>query len=108
DYSLNAFNTPTVGYGGEIDAQLVASTSIREQLMKEGFHFTQESPFLWTTTDLRALFLIGPKTPHRWEPESKKESNAWIARMLESAGKVPNHLRFVTYTTRFNECYWLT
>ena len=25
DYSLNAFNTPTVGYGGEVDAQLQAS-----------------------------------------------------------------------------------
>src|SRR5204863_10184732 len=74
----------------------------------EGFHFTQETPFRWTTTDLRALFLVGPKTGHAWQPDSKKESNAWIAKMLESAGKTPNHLRFVTYTTRFNECYWLT
>jgi pimeloyl-ACP methyl ester carboxylesterase len=107
DYSLNAFNTPTVGYGGEIDAQLQASVNIREQLMKEGFHFEQE-PFRWTTADLRALFLIGPKTAHAWQPDSKKESNAWIARALETAGKPPSHLRFVTYTTRFNLCYWLS
>jgi pimeloyl-ACP methyl ester carboxylesterase len=108
DYARNAFNTPTVGYGGEIDAQLAASRTIREQLMTEGFNFKQEGPFRWTTTDLRALFLIGPKTAHAWQPDSKKESNAWIADMLKSADKVPSHLQFVTYTTRFNECYWLT
>jgi len=107
DDSLNAFNTPTVGYGGEIDAQLQASVNIREQLMKEGFHFEQE-PLRWTTTDLRALFLIGPKTGHAWEPEAKKQSNAFINKALETAGKPPSHLRFVTYTTRFNQCYWLS
>ncbi len=107
DYSLNAFNTPTVGYGGEIDAQLQASVNIREQLGKEGFQFAQE-PFRFTTSDLRALFLIGPKTPHAWEPESKKVSSAYIAKMIESADLPPAHLRFVTYTTRFNECYWFT
>ena len=108
DYSLNAFNTPTVGYGGENDAQLQASVNIREQLASEGFRFQQDGPYRWVTTDLRALFLIGPKTAHAWHPDSRAQSNAFIARALETAGRVPNHLRFVTYTTRFNTCYWLT
>jgi pimeloyl-ACP methyl ester carboxylesterase len=108
DYALNAFNTPTVGYGGEIDAQLQASVNIREQLMNEGFRFQQDGPFRWITHDLRALFLIGPKTGHLWHPESKAESSAFIAKALETAHRVPSHVRFVTYTTRFNKAHWLT
>ena len=108
DYALNAFNTPTVGYGGEIDAQLQASVNIREQLSNEGFRFEQDGPFRWLTKDLRALFLIGPKTAHAWHPDSKAESNAFIAQALKSAGTPPSHIRFVTHTTRVNTSYWLT
>jgi pimeloyl-ACP methyl ester carboxylesterase len=108
DYSLNAFNAPTVGYGGEIDAQLQASVNIREQLTAEGFRFRQDGPFRWVTTDLRALFLVGPNTGHAWHPDSKAESNAFIAKVLETADRVPDHVRFVTYTTRFNRAHWLT
>ena len=49
DYALNAFNTPTVAYGGENDPQLQASVNVREQLAKEGFTFRQDGPFRWTT-----------------------------------------------------------
>src|SRR5262249_11788606 len=108
DYSLNAFNTPTVGYGGEDDAQLQASVNIREQLTKEGFTFRQDGPFRWVTSDLHALFLIGPKTGHAWHPESRAESNAFIANVLRSADTPRSHVRFVTYTTRFNKADWLT
>ena len=108
DYSLNAFNTPTVGYGGETDRQLQASVNIREQLTKEGFHFEQDGPYRWITKDLRALFLIGPKTGHSWHPESKAESSAFIRKALETADQIPSRVRFVTYTTRFNRAHWLT
>jgi pimeloyl-ACP methyl ester carboxylesterase len=108
DYSLNAFNTPTVGYGGEIDRQLQASVNVREQLMKEGFRFEPDGPYRWITKDLRALFLIGPKTGHSWHPESKAESSAFIAKALETADEVPSRVRFVTYTTRFNKAHWVT
>jgi dienelactone hydrolase len=108
DYALNAFNTPTVGYGGEIDAQLQASVNIREQLATEGFRFQQDGPYRFVTNDLRALFLVGPKTGHAWNPDSKAQSNAFIANALQSAGTPPSHLRFVTYTTRFNRSHWLT
>ena len=107
DYALNAFDAPIIGYGGEIDPQLQASTNIREQLIAEGFHFVQ-GPYRWTATDLRALFLIGPNTPHRFHPDSKKVSDEYIGKALETAGEVPSHLRFVTYTTRYNRCYWIT
>src|SRR6185503_3244843 len=60
------------------------------------------------THDLRALFLVGPKTGHSWHPESRAESNAFIDKALETADRVPEHIRFVTYTTRFNRSHWLT
>ena len=109
DYALNAFNIPTVGYGGEKDAQLRASVSLREALGREGFQFAQESPYRWTTKDLRALFLVGPNTGHAWHVESKAESEAFLRKALdETAGKAPNHVRFVTYTTQWNNAHWVT
>ena len=60
------------------------------------------------TSDLRALFLVGPETGHSWHPDSKAQSNVFINKALETAGQPPTRLRFVTYTTRFNRSYWLT
>jgi hypothetical protein len=107
DYSLNAFNVPTVGYGGEEDGQLQASVNIREQLMKEGFTFEPDG-LNFTTNDLRAVFLVGPKTPHRWHPESKQRSEAFIVEAVKKGRSAPDHIRFVTYTTRYNRCFWVT
>jgi hypothetical protein len=106
DYALNVFQLPTVGYGGEDDRQLAASTHVREQLVKEGFGF-QPDGLNWTTNELPAVFLVGPKTPHRWEAESKKRSEAFIEQALKKGRTEPDHIRFVTYTTRYDSCFWL-
>jgi hypothetical protein len=109
DYALNAFDIISVGYGGENDAQLRASQKLRAALEKEGFHFTQETPYRWTTKDLPAvLFLMGPKTGHAWHPDTKAESEAFLRKALESADKPQSHLRCVTYTARWNDCDWVT
>ncbi len=109
DYALNAFNVPFVSYGGEKDAQLRASIRFREAVEKEGFRLTKESPYKWTTTDLRGLFLIGPETGHAWHKESKSESEAFLRKAIDAtAGKAPNHVRFVTYTMRYNNAHWMT
>ena len=109
DYALNAFNVPFVSYGGEKDAQLRASIRFREAVEKEGFKLTKESPYKWTTTDLRGLFLIGPETGHAWHKESKSESEAFLRKAIDAtAGKAPNHVRFVTYTMRYNNAHWMT
>jgi hypothetical protein len=107
DYSLNAFNVPFIGYGGEEDAQLQGTVNIREQLIKEGFSFTRDG-LNWLATDLSVLFLVGPKTGHKFHPESKQRSDQFIQAILAKARPEPNHLRFVTYTTRYNKCYWIT
>jgi pimeloyl-ACP methyl ester carboxylesterase len=109
DYALNAFNVPFVSYGGEQDGQLRASIRFREAIEREGFKLTKESPYKWTSTELRGLFLIGPDTGHAWHKQSKAESEEFIRKALdETAGKSPNHVRFVTYTTRYNNAHWVT
>jgi hypothetical protein len=98
DYALNAFNVPMIGYGGEIDPQLQASVNIQNQLHAEGL-----SP-----ADLRVHFLVGPQTAHKFHPDSKKESDHIIDALMDRGGrKAPAHIRFVTYTTRYNECFWI-
>jgi pimeloyl-ACP methyl ester carboxylesterase len=98
DYALNGANLPFVGYGGEIDPQLQASKNVREQLLKEGVNLES----------LRALFLVGPGTAHQWHPETHKVSDRFIDEALTNGQTVPSHVRFVTYTTRFNHAYWIT
>jgi pimeloyl-ACP methyl ester carboxylesterase len=109
DYALNGFDVPFVSYGGEKDAQLRASVRLREAVEREGFRLTKESPYKWTTRDLRALFLIGPDTGHAWHKQSKAESEAFLRKAIdETAGKVPDEVRFVTYTMRYNRAHWVT
>jgi hypothetical protein len=98
DYALNGSDVPFVGYGGEIDPQLQGSKNIKAQLLKEGL----ELP------GLRALFLIGPQTAHKWEPEAHKISEHFVEEAIAKGLTPPAHIRFVTYTTRFNRCFWIT
>jgi len=102
DYALNACNFPLVAYCGEDDRALRCTTLMRETLMKEGFHFSPDG-LNWIGKDLRALFLIGPKTGHKFHPESKQRSEQFIQSMLPR--RMPTHTRFVTYTTRYNRCF---
>ena len=106
DYAINAVNVPTVGYGGEDDAQLQASVNIREALTREGYNFKQDG-LNWTTADLSAVFLVGPKTGHRFEADSKAASNAFIDKAVKAAPRSASEFRFVTYTTRYGNCFWL-
>ncbi|MBI5394821.1 MAG: hypothetical protein HZA91_05935 [Verrucomicrobia bacterium] len=106
DYALNAFNVPWVAYAGEDDPAIRCTIAMREALEREGFKF-EPVGLNWLTTDLRAIFLIGPKTPHRWHPESKAASDRFINDAVAKTGRQPNAIRFVTYTLRHSRCSWL-
>jgi pimeloyl-ACP methyl ester carboxylesterase len=105
--ALNAVNTPTVGYGGQDDPQLRASVFVREQLQREGYHFEADG-LNFRATDLNAIFLVGPHTQHKWHPDSKKVSDAFVLQNQSHGIKSPAALRFVTYTERYNHCFWVT
>jgi dienelactone hydrolase len=96
DYAANAGMVPMVGYGGEIDPQLQASMNIQERLAAEHI----EPP--------QMLFLIGPGTAHKWEPGALERSNKFIDAVLEKPRKEPDHIHFVTYTTAYHQCYWIS
>ncbi|MCA9114709.1 MAG: prolyl oligopeptidase family serine peptidase, partial [Planctomycetaceae bacterium] len=95
DYVLNAANVPVCTYGGENDAQLVASTSMVESAEKLG-------------VDIKLL--IGPGVGHKFHPDSFKEFMAFHREKMED-GRPPypgsGNLRFVTWTLKYNRCDWL-
>jgi len=92
-YARNALLVPTVGYGSIDDPQLRASVNVKEQLAKEE-----------SVSGARARFLVGPRIGHKFAPESKQESEAFLTANLPRTQ--PRQIRFLTYTTRYGRYGW--
>lgn len=93
DWALNLFNCPTVAYSGEIDKQKQAADIMAKALAVEGMKLTH---------------IIGPNTPHRYEPGAKAEVNRRIdAIVAKGRNPVPDEVRFTTWTLRYNEMLWV-
>jgi dienelactone hydrolase len=103
-WMLNAANVPTVGYCGEEDTPFGAVKASREQLESEGYKFTPNG-LNWTATDIRCIFLTGPKTEHKWHPDSQAESDKFINEACVKGRQAPPHIRFVSYSLRYNHCF---
>ncbi|MCA9085225.1 MAG: prolyl oligopeptidase family serine peptidase [Planctomycetaceae bacterium] len=96
DYSLNAANVPVCTYGGENDAQLVASTSVVDTAKNLG-------------VDIKLL--IGPGMGHKFHPDSLKEFMAFHAeKSREGRQKMLGRpqVRFTTRYLKYNSCDWVT
>ena len=95
NYALNLANVPFVTYGGENDAQLLASTTMRDLAQPQG---------------LPLQVIVGPKMGHKFDDASKKAFMEFLATHTER-GLPPieqrRQIRFVTSTVKFNECAWL-
>jgi len=90
---LNLFNTAVVAYSGELDKQKAAADAMAKAMKSEGLELTH---------------LIGPKTEHRYEPETKKE----LAKRIDSVAargrnSLSSRVRFTTWTLRYNEMDWI-
>jgi len=107
---LNIYNTPFIDYVGEIDGSFSKQVLARQQLTREGFHFQGES----FSTGLRvveipnAVFFVAPNTPHAMAPEMRKRMDAIHYENIRRGRQIPDHIRFLTYTTRYNRSYWVT
>lgn len=93
DYAANLFNFPVVAYSGELDKQRQAADVMEKAMGKEG---------------LPLIHLIGPKTEHRYEPETKKT----VAAIVDTIARVgnpefPREVRFTTRTLRYNQADWV-
>jgi dienelactone hydrolase len=93
DYAANLFNVPTVAYSGELDKQKAAAETMVAAAAAEG---------------VRIEHLIGPKTEHKYEPNTKKQLAARID-MLAAKGRdeTPKEIHFATYTLKYPECAWI-
>ncbi|HWB83297.1 MAG TPA: alpha/beta hydrolase-fold protein [Bryobacteraceae bacterium] len=106
-WAMNLFNLPTVGNGGELDPQLQASVNVREELAREGIHFEGDR-FALHAVEMPALFLVSAQTHHDITPEVRHQMDVFLKEMSDRGMPSPNHIRFVTYTTRYNHAYWAT
>ena len=95
NYVLNLADVPFVTYGGENDAQLLASTTMRDLAQPLG---------------LPLRVIVGPMMGHKFDDGSKKAFMEFLATHAERG--LPHieqrrQIRFVTSTVKFNECAWL-
>ena len=90
---INLANSTLVAYSGEIDAQKAAADLMEAALAKEGIKMTH---------------LIGPNTPHKYEPETKKKVAALVDAAAAKGIEVPKKVTLVTYTLKWNKMHWVT
>ena len=93
DYAENVFNVPVVAYGGEQDAQLQAARNVEDRLKNLGL-----SMKLLVAPGLKHEF------PQEWQKKMAEARSEYIAKGRED---YPPRVRFVTYTLKYPECFWV-
>ena len=57
---------------------------------------------------LELTYMIGPKTAHALEPNTKKEIDKLIdAAVARGRDNLPKKIRFTTYTLRYPQMHWI-
>ncbi len=125
EWALNGFNLPFVGHSGDADnqipsipgpegypnvpnrGQLESSIRIREQLAKEGFP-SEGEPNRMIAKGTPDLFLISANTGHGTSQAVRDQINTFLKEAVDRGQVSPDHVRFLTYTTRYNKDYWIT
>lgn len=92
-WAVNLTNLPTIAYSGEIDRQKQAADLMEAASKKAGF---------------RLLHLVGPETAHAFHPATLEEIESRLTAIARSGrARVPNTVRFVTYTLRYHSAHWV-
>lgn len=123
DWALNAFNLPLAGHGGENETgtssiplappgtptrgQLESSIKIRQQLEREGYA-SEGDPYELRAKGTEAVFLISKDTGHSTSPHVRAKLDAFLKKYGDRGRVSPDHIRFLTYTTRYNSSHWVT
>ncbi len=121
EWALNGFNLPIAGHDGDNDTQIASipgppagtptrgqlesSIRVREQLAREGFPSVGE-PNALAAKGTPDIFLISEKTGHSVNQETRRRLDAFLKEWVTRGQTSPDHIRFLTYTTRYNQCYW--
>jgi hypothetical protein len=94
DYALNLSMVPLIAYAGEIDPQQQSGDIMQKAMAELG---------------LKLERIYGPKTGHKYEPGAKKELDGRLdAYAAKGRKQYPTHVRFATWTLRYNHMHWLT
>ncbi len=94
EYAVNLSNVPVVAYTGEIDSAMSCTLLMEKAMAAEG---------------MRLVHIIGPKTGHKYHPDSKELVNQRIdAIAARGRDPMPHKIRFATWTLRYNQMGWAT
>jgi len=123
DWALNFYNLPLAAHDGDSDTQvasipppdrgvptrgqLESSIRVREQLAREGYPSEGEPNFMRAqgTPD---IFLISGNTGHNVSPLVRSQLEAFLKEWGDKGRTDPDHIRFLTYTTRYNRSHWIS
>lgn len=123
DWALNGFNLPIAAHDGDSDTQvssipppppgapsrgqLESSIRVREQLEREGFP-SEGPPNFIAAKGTPDIFLISEKTGHGVSATVRQHLDSFLKQWGDRGQLSPDHIRFLTYTTRYNKCYWVS
>lgn len=94
DCAANLSNLRTIAYSGEIDAQKQSADLMEKAMAADGLTLER---------------LIGPKTGHKYEPQTKKILDARIDEAIaRGRDPMPADAWLTTYTLRYPSASWLT
>src|SRR5437870_13383860 len=108
EWALNIHNLPLAGHDGENDpGQLESSLRARAQLEREGFPSEGEPDYL-RSKGAPGLFMVSKATGHGTSPLVRQRLDAFLKEWGDKGQTSPDHIRFLTYTTRYNRSYWVS
>jgi len=108
EWALNIHNLPLAGHDGENDpGQLESSLRARRQLEQEGFPSVGDPDYL-VSQGVPGLWMQSLATGHGTSPLVRQRLDAFLKEYGDRGQSSPDHIRFLTYTTRYNRCYWVS
>jgi pimeloyl-ACP methyl ester carboxylesterase len=108
EWALNIYNLPLAGHDGENDpGQLESSLRARAQLEKEGFPSEGEPDYL-RSKGAPGLWMQSKNTGHGTSPLVRQRLDLFLKEWGDKGQLSPDHIRFITYTTRYNHDYWIS
>ena len=108
EWALNIHNLPLAGHDGENDpGQLESSLRARAQLEKEGYPSLGDPDYL-RSQGAPGLWMVSKATGHGTSPLVRQRLDAFLKEHGDKGQSSPDHIRFLTYTTRYNRSYWVS
>ncbi len=94
DWVANLSNLPVIAYSGENDKQKQAADMMAAAYQKEG---------------MEMVHIIGPEMAHAMDEGSMYEIERRLDTIVKAGrNRVPQVVRFKTYTLRYNRMHWIT